>query len=172
MKLAAFVALALVATGVSAQDIEVTSVLRMDGKVVEQFKGAKPSGQTQTYSNLKRIPYKESATQIEGGKVKTKMGHYETGFHMEILPTLGSDGTIQYVLSVSNDDMKAIPHKVGDMEVESPTGSNDKFVLSMVANQGEKQEFSFDTGKVGPSSPTDEPAKHYVLTVTATALKN
>lgn len=165
MKIAVFAALALVATTASAQDIQITSVLRMNGKVVEEFKGAKPNGQAQTFSSLKRIPYKESVTQIEGGKAQTNTGYFDTGFYMEILPTLTSDGSIRYVLSASNDNLKAVPNKVGDVEIESPTGSKDKFVQSVIAKQGEETVLSFGTHP-------DEPAKNYVLAITATALND
>jgi hypothetical protein len=173
MKLALFVALALVVTGVSAQDIEVKSELRLNGKVIEQFAGSKPNGQPQIFSSLKNVPYKQAASQTEGGKVKTTTGYYQTGFYMEILPTLRSDGTILYVLNVSHEDMKTVPQKVGDVEVESPTGWSDKFIQSMVVNQGEAREINFSsTEDVSPSSITKGLTKHYVLSITATALKN
>jgi hypothetical protein len=162
MKLAVFAALALVATGACAESIKVTSELSMNGKVIEQFSGAKPAGETQHYGNIKSIPYKKAATQI-GSKVNTEEGFYEDGFKMAITPRITSTGDIRYEIAVSQHDLiKLVPHKVGDAEIESPQGTLETFTQIMFTKAGEPHEFRY--GDVG------ETANKYVLKVTATTL--
>lgn len=164
MKLAVFAALAFVATGVCAETIQVTSVLSKNGKGVEVFGGAKPAGETQHYRNIARIPYKKAVTQIDSGKVKVEEGIFEDGFQMTITPRITSTGDIKYEIAVSQNDLiKLVPHKVGDMEIESPQTTKDSFTQILITKSGEAHEFPYRTD-------SETGTNLYVLKVTATTL--
>jgi hypothetical protein len=160
MKLAVFVALALVATGVSAQNIEVTTELLKDGKVIEHFTGSKPNGEVQTLGNLKSHPYRKEPEQ--GDKSKPELGSFDTGFQLVITPRVRADGQILYVFNMTKNDLTQLDtYKVKGVEFENPILQLRSFGQSGIVQQGEVRETPFESA-----------TQKYVLKVTATALKN
>lgn len=158
MKLAAIVALALVATGVSAQEIEVTTELLKDGKVIQQFIGKKPAGETQTYSALTSHPYKKAPEQ----GLKPVQGSFNTGFDMSITPKVNSEGDIAFLLNATQTDfIKFDTYKVAGVEFEDPRVRVNSFAPTATVKQGEVREFSADSKSAS-----------YRLKVKATALNN
>lgn len=165
MKVCLFVASVFFATCASAQTIQVTSELSMSGKIVEAFHGSKPNGETQTYSDIKNVPYRKAVRQI-GGEAKVEPGLYETGFKMQITPVIASEGMVRYRLSVSQRTLtKLEPKKVGNLVIDLPASTDDSFTQSMIAKSGEPHEFRFGFDQATGTNK-------YTLKVTATPLQD